>query len=86
MAARAVPHMQGDRVCKPALVDRPRVGRELLEAMERQTSPMVQVTLAEVLLDAGVYGSRPAVERLLEKQETDPTVREYLRDVMRSSS
>jgi anti-sigma factor RsiW len=68
------------------LLDRPRVGRELLDAFERQTSPMIQVSLAELLLDAGVEGSRPAVERLLEKETVDPTVRDHLADVMRSTS
>jgi hypothetical protein len=68
------------------LLDHPRVGRELLNTIDRQRSPMVQVTLAEALLGAGVNGSRPAVERLLEDGSTDPTVREYLRELMRSSS
>jgi anti-sigma factor RsiW len=68
------------------LLDRPRVGGELVNAMEQQSSPMLQVSLAEMLLDAQVEGSRPAVERMLASEALDPTAEEHLRDVMARTS
>jgi len=65
------------------LIERPRIGRELVEAMELQDSPLMQVALAEVLLASEVEGSETAVERMLESETTDTTVKDYLQDVLR---
>ncbi|HXV75864.1 MAG TPA: zf-HC2 domain-containing protein [Candidatus Polarisedimenticolaceae bacterium] len=67
------------------LLDRRPIAERLVETMAEQSSPLLQVTLAEVLLDAGIEGSRPAVLRLIEHEGTDPAVREHLRGVMRNS-
>jgi hypothetical protein len=45
----------------------------------------MQVTLAEVLLEGNVGGSIAAVERMLERDELDPSVRDYLRAVLRQT-
>jgi hypothetical protein len=60
-------------------LDRPRVGAGLTAALEQQDAPLMQVTLAEVLLEGNVEGSVDAVQRVMEKDGIDPAVRDYLR-------
>jgi predicted anti-sigma-YlaC factor YlaD len=59
-------------------LDRPQVGAGLTEALGQQEDPLIQVTLASRLLEGGVAGSTAAVTRLLEREELDPLVRDYL--------
>jgi predicted anti-sigma-YlaC factor YlaD len=59
-------------------LDRPQVGAGLTEALDQQQAPLMQVTLASRLLEGGVAGSTAAVTRLLEREELDPLVRDYL--------
>jgi hypothetical protein len=59
-------------------LDRPQVGAGLTAALEIQDAPLMQVTLATRLLEGGVEGSNAAVTRLLEREELDPLVRDYL--------
>jgi predicted anti-sigma-YlaC factor YlaD len=66
-------------------LDRPQVRAGLTDALERQDAPLMQVTLAEVLLEGNVGGSIAAVERMLERDELDPSVRDYLRAVLRQT-
>ena len=67
------------------LVARPAVGGELLAALAGQDSPLVQVSLAELLLRGGVAGSERTVRELLERDDLDGTAREYLQAVMRDN-
>ena len=64
------------------LLDRPGVGRGLLEALDAQDAPLMQVTLAELLLAARVDGSAAAVRRMLQRDEVNPAVREQVRQTM----
>lgn len=59
-------------------LDRPQVGAGLTAALDQQEDPLMQVTLASRLLEGGVAGSTDAVTRLLEREELDPLVRDYL--------
>jgi anti-sigma factor RsiW len=63
-------------------VDRPQVGAGLTEALAYQDAPLMQVTIANRLLEGNVAGSTAAVTRLLERDELDPLVRDYLRTAL----
>jgi hypothetical protein len=66
-------------------LDEPRVRAGLGDALSREQSPLMQVTLARVLLDGKVEGSPNDVLRLLEREDLDPSVRDYLRTALRGS-
>ncbi len=63
------------------IADRPAVGMELLRALDREPSPLIKLTLAEVLVAQGVAGSDDALERLLADDELDPSVKERLTEI-----
>lgn len=63
-------------------LDRPEVGAALTDALTRQDAPLVQVTLAGLLLDGNVDGSVAAVEQLVDRDELDPSVRDHLRALL----
>jgi anti-sigma factor RsiW len=63
-------------------IDRPEVGAGLAAALERQDSPLLQVTLAEALLESGRADGVAAVRRLLDRERLDPSVRDYLRTAL----
>jgi hypothetical protein len=67
-------------------LDRPEVGAALTSALSRQDSPLMQLTLAKVLLERNVDGSLAAVERLLDRERLDPSVRDYLSAVLRETN
>ena len=52
---------------------------KLLAAMDRQTSPLVQLSLIDVLLESDGEGARRDRARLLDQPNLDPAVRGYLR-------
>jgi hypothetical protein len=60
-------------------LDRPQVGAGLTNAFETQESPLMQVTLAGVLLEGHVDGSTDAARRMLVRDDLDPSVRDFLR-------
>lgn len=60
----------------------PEVGAALTAALGREQAPLVQVTLAEALLEGGVDGSVQAVRRLVDREDVDPAVRDHLRAVL----
>lgn len=60
-------------------LDRPQVGAGLADALEREEAPLLQVTLADVLLEAHVNGSVDAVRRMLGREGLNPSVRDHLR-------
>jgi anti-sigma factor RsiW len=53
---------------------------ELVSAVAIQTSPLVQLSLIDALLDSGSPSVRQELERLLNDSRLDLPVREYLRD------
>lgn len=59
-------------------LDRPRVGTGLADALEREEAPLMQVTLADVLLEGRAEGSTAAVRRVLDRERLDPAVRDHL--------
>lgn len=66
-------------------LDRPGVRSGLTAALDEQNAPLMQVTLADVLLGAEVRGVIPAVRRLLDRQDLDPSVRDHLRAALREA-
>ena len=63
---------------------RPLAGRaeerpKLVAAMDRQTSPLVQLSLLDVLLESDDANARRDLARLLDDPHLDPAVRGYLR-------
>jgi hypothetical protein len=63
-------------------LDSPDVGAGLTQAFEQQDSPLLQVMLASLLLDGGIAGADDAVRRVLEREDLDPLVREYLQSAI----
>lgn len=58
-----------------SLVDRPAVARGLAQALPRQSSPMLQVAVGDLLAEAPPSVSRPAFEELLAAPDVDEAVR-----------
>ncbi|HET7132944.1 MAG TPA: HEAT repeat domain-containing protein, partial [Gammaproteobacteria bacterium] len=56
----------------------PQVAAGLAAALEHQDDPLLQVTLADVLLESGHADGAAAVRRLLERENLEPSVRDYL--------
>ena len=65
--------------------DRPEVVAGLSAALERQDAPLLQVTLADSLLAAGSDDGIAAVQRLLDREDLDPSVRDYLRTALQTA-
>lgn len=53
---------------------------ELVAAVTRQDSPLVALSLIDLLLESGSAAARHDLEQLLANPKLDPTVRGYLRD------
>jgi len=62
------------------LAGRPAERPRLVAALDAQRSPLVQLSLVEVLVDSGDAAARADLEQLLSNPELDPAVRGYLRD------
>lgn len=60
-----------------SVVERPRVQQTLVESLPHQESPMVQIALVDLLVEAP--GARPLLSRVAGNPDVDPTVRDYLR-------
>jgi len=59
-------------------LDRPEVSSGLAAALDGQDAPLLQVTLANALLEKGDANAVAAVRRLHDRSGLDPAVREYL--------
>jgi predicted anti-sigma-YlaC factor YlaD len=59
-------------------LDRPEVSAGLATALEQQEAPLLQVTLANALLETGDARGVAAVRRLHDREGLDPAVRDYL--------
>jgi hypothetical protein len=66
-------------------LDRVEIRSGLTAALDEQDAPLMQVTLADVLLGADVGGAIPAVRRLLDRQDLDPAVRDHLRAALQEA-
>lgn len=60
--------------------DRAEYRGRLVEAVERQGSPLVALSLIDLLLQSGSAAARQDLEQLLANEKLDPVVRGYLRD------
>jgi hypothetical protein len=56
--------------------------RGLVQALPKQTSPLVQVALVDTLVDLKQTDARPEIETLLGSTELDPTVRDRLKQAV----
>jgi len=65
-------------------LDRPEVGTRLALALEQQDAPLLQVTLANALLESGDARNVAAVRRLHDREGLDPAVRDYLDTALKS--
>jgi anti-sigma factor RsiW len=63
-------------------VDRPEVGTTLAAALERQDAPLLQVALTDALLASGSATGEAAVRAVLDRDELDPAVREYVQNAL----
>ena len=52
----------------------------LVEAVSRQDSPLVALSLIDLLIESGTPAARHDLEQLLANDQLDPVVRGYLRD------
>jgi hypothetical protein len=53
---------------------------QLVAAVSRQESPLVALSLIDLLLASGTDAARQDLEQLLANEQLDPVVRGYLRD------
>lgn len=60
-------------------VGRPEISGRLVATFDRQDSPLVQIALADALLDAGQPEARQALVSLASAESLDPTVADHLR-------
>ena len=63
-------------------VDRPEVGTTLATALELQDAPLLQVALTDALLASGSATGEAAVRAVLDRDELDPAVREYVQNAL----
>lgn len=68
------------------IADRPRVRAGLVEALPRQDSPMVQMTLANLVAAGGDGSAEQAVRELLSRDDLEPAVRERLEQLLRTAT
>jgi predicted anti-sigma-YlaC factor YlaD len=61
---------------------RPDVGQALADALTREQTPLMQVTLAETLLRNNVAGSVATVQQVIDRDDVDMSVQDYLRAVI----
>ena len=59
---------------------RPEERPRLIAAVARQDSPLVQLSLIDLLLESGAPAAQRDLEQLLDNPNLDPVVRGYLRD------
>jgi hypothetical protein len=56
--------------------------RGLVQALPKQTSPLVQVALVDMLVDMKQVDAKPEIQTLLASGDLDPTVRDRLEQAM----
>ena len=56
--------------------------RGLVQALTRQTSPLAQIALVEMLVDLKQTDAKPQIQTLLASGDLDPTVRERLQQAV----
>jgi hypothetical protein len=60
-------------------IDRPDVAEALLDAAATEQAPLLQVALVELLLERNVGNATTVARQLLETENLDPAVREFVR-------
>ena len=60
-----------------AFSDRPGVRNALIASLSRQTSPLVQISLIDLLVEIRERRSLEALKNLLQNKDIDPTVKEH---------
>jgi hypothetical protein len=68
------------------IADRPRVRAGLVDALPRQDSPLVQMTLAGVVSAGGDGSAALALRELLAREDLEPAVRERLEELLRAAT
>jgi hypothetical protein len=68
------------------IADRPRVRAGLVDALARQDSPMVQMTLADVVVSSGDSAAQQALRSLLERDDLEPAVRQRFEELLRAAN
>ena len=68
------------------IADRPRVRAGLVDALARQDSPMVQMTLADVVVSRGDSSAQQALRSLLERDDLEPAVRQRFEELLRAAN
>ncbi|MBF8248054.1 MAG: HEAT repeat domain-containing protein [Bacteroidetes bacterium] len=62
------------------LLDQDRVRKELIQSLPKQTSPMLQIAMADLMVQMQDPGSKPALQLLLRNPNIDKTVRKRIED------
>jgi putative zinc finger protein len=68
-----------------ARLDAPEVGAGLVMALGRQDAPLVQIAVADALLDRGGTEGAAAVRAMIERDGVEASVRDYLRAELQSA-
>lgn len=63
-------------------LNRPDVGAALADALVLEQTPLMQITLAETLLRNNVTGSVATVQQVIDRDDVDMSVQDYLRAVI----
>jgi putative zinc finger protein len=69
-----------------ARLDRPDIRSGLSNALARQDAPLVQIAVADALLDGGGADGVAAVRGMLDREQIEPSVRDYLRAALQPSA
>jgi len=62
------------------LLDQDRVRKDLIQSLPKQTSPMVQIAMADLMVQMQDPESKPALQLLLRNPNIDKTVRKRIED------
>ena len=61
----------------------PRVKKELIRSLSLQENSLLQISLIQVLSEAGVKEAKPEIESIASKEETDEKVKAFAKDMIK---
>lgn len=64
------------------VIDHKDVRAELIKSLEKQSSPLVQIALIDLIAQIKEKQALEALKTLIEKNNTDPSVKQYVQDKM----